>query len=100
MFCAYNRVGLLSDITRLLRENGLAVVRADIATQGEKAVDVFYLRDVTGKNVDLDFVDSVRREMSPLYLQVNNESTPRPSCPRYHFSLADMLKSYIERLIM
>ncbi|XVE97401.1 hypothetical protein REPUB_Repub03eG0016200 [Reevesia pubescens] len=61
---AENRVGLLSDITRVLRENGLTVVRADVETQGEKAVNIaFYIRDISGNEVDLDFVESVKKEM-------------------------------------
>ncbi|XP_074285588.1 ACT domain-containing protein ACR2 [Silene latifolia] len=96
--CANNRVGLLSDITRVLRENGLAVVRADIATEGEKAINAFYLRDVSGKKVDMEFVESVKKEMSPISVQVKNEETVRAGSPeRYHFSLADMLKSQLDR---
>ena len=96
---ANNRVGLLSDITRVLRENGLAVVRADVETQGEKAINAFYVRDVSGKNVvDMEFVESVRREMSPIYLHVKNEirSTPRASSAHY-FSLSNIVKSHLER---
>ncbi|KAL0394286.1 UNVERIFIED_CONTAM: ACT domain-containing protein ACR2 [Sesamum latifolium] len=66
--CAYNRVGLLSDITRVLRENGLAVLRADVATQGEKSVNAFYVRDISGNNVDLDFIKSMKREMGEIDL--------------------------------
>ncbi|KAJ8427221.1 hypothetical protein Cgig2_028745 [Carnegiea gigantea] len=96
---ANNRVGLLSDITRVLRENGLAVVRADVETQGEKAINAFYVRDVSGKNVvDMEFVESMRREMSPIYLHVKNEirSTTGASSPHY-FSLSNMVKSHLER---
>ncbi|GKU87809.1 hypothetical protein SLEP1_g2149 [Rubroshorea leprosula] len=39
--CAKDRVGLLSEVTRILRENGLSVTRADVTTTGEKAVNVF-----------------------------------------------------------
>ncbi|PON89878.1 ACT domain containing protein [Trema orientale] len=96
--CADNRVGLLSDITRVLRENGLAVVRADVATQGEKAVNAFYVRDISGNEVDMELVESMKKEMSPIVLQVTNES-PRPSSPeRSLFSLGYKLKSQIERL--
>ena len=96
---ANNRVGLLSDITRVLRENGLAVVRADVETQGEKAINAFYVRDVSGKDVvDMEFMESVRREMSPIYLHVKNEirSTHRASSPQ-RSSLSDMVKSHLDR---
>ncbi|XP_052176253.1 ACT domain-containing protein ACR2 isoform X2 [Diospyros lotus] len=99
---AKNRVGLLSDITRVLRENGLAVVRADVATQGGKSVNAFYLRDVSGKDVDMDFVESVKREMGPIDLAVKNEESLMPMASsdanqRSRFSISGMLKSQIER---
>ncbi|XWS70452.1 hypothetical protein CRYUN_Cryun03dG0049500 [Craigia yunnanensis] len=100
---AENRVGLLSDITRVLRENGLTVVRADVETQGEKAVNAFYVRDISGNEVDMDFVESVKKEMDVIDLEVKNYRTitPRPSShQRSHgglFYLGDVLKSQIER---
>ena len=77
--CADNRVGLLSDITRVLRENGLAVVRADVETHGDKAVNAFYVRDISGNEVDIDyFSKSVKREMGPIVtLHVKNETSRR-----------------------
>lgn len=101
---ATNRVGLLSDITRVLRENGLAVVRADIATQGEDAVNAFYVRDMSGNDVDMEFIKTMKREMGPIDLDVKNE-TPiisRTSPPngngRPRFSVGDILRSHVERL--
>ncbi|KAG2324364.1 hypothetical protein Bca52824_007092 [Brassica carinata] len=40
--CAKDRVGLLSEVTRILREHGLSVTRAGVTTVGEQAVNVFY----------------------------------------------------------
>ncbi|KAK9280389.1 hypothetical protein L1049_014078 [Liquidambar formosana] len=95
---ADNRVGLLSDITRVLRENGLIVVRADIARVGKKSVNAFYVRDISGNDVDMEFVESMKREMGPIYLQVKKDTTPRQNSPeRSRFSIGDMLKSQIER---
>lgn len=96
--CANNRVGLLSDITRVLRENGLVVVRADIETQGEKAVNAFYVRDISGNKVDMEFIESMKREMGPIDLAVKDD-TMRQSLPeRSRFSIGDMLKSQIDRI--
>ncbi|XP_059658167.1 ACT domain-containing protein ACR2 [Cornus florida] len=96
--CANNRVGLLSDITRVLRENGLVVVRADVATRGEKAVNAFYVRDISGNDVDMEFVESMKKEMGPIDLAVKNETTSRPNSPeRFRFSIGDILRSQIER---
>ncbi|XP_058112073.1 ACT domain-containing protein ACR2 isoform X2 [Magnolia sinica] len=97
--CAHDRVGLLSDVTRLLREYGLTVARADIETQGEEVINVFYVRDISGNAVDMEIVDSMKREMEPLALQVKSESLLRrsnsPERPR--FSFGNMLRSQIER---
>ncbi|XP_077222423.1 ACT-like superfamily protein isoform X2 [Tasmannia lanceolata] len=96
--CAHDRIGLLSDITRLLREYGLAVVRADVATQGGNVKNVFYVRDISGNAVDMEIVESMKREMEPLALQVKNISPRRLNMPeKSWFSLSDLLRSQIER---
>ena len=101
---AENRVGLLSDITRVLRENGLAVVRADVATQGEKAVNAFYVRDISGNEVDMGFIKSMKKEMGLTDLEViTTTTTPTRTIgnisphERHRFSFGDLLKSKIER---
>jgi [protein-PII] uridylyltransferase len=43
-----DRIGLLYDITRALFETGLSISSAIVATYGELAVDVFYVRDGFG----------------------------------------------------
>ncbi|KAJ8558539.1 hypothetical protein K7X08_034068 [Anisodus acutangulus] len=106
--CANNRVGLLSDITRVLRENGLAVVRADIATEGERARNIFYLRDISGNNIDMKFVKSMKTEMGEIDVAVNNETkttttttTTTPSSMKRvssFRSLGDLMKSQFEKL--
>ncbi|KAJ6673989.1 ACT DOMAIN-CONTAINING PROTEIN ACR2 [Salix viminalis] len=101
---AENRLGLLSDITRVLRENGLAVVRADVATQGEKAVNAFYVRDISGNEVDMGFIKSMKKEMGLTDLEViTTTTTPARTIgnisphERHRFSFGDLLKSQIER---
>ncbi|KAK7320679.1 hypothetical protein VNO77_30377 [Canavalia gladiata] len=100
--CADNRVGLLSDITRVLRENGLAVVRADVETHGAKSVNAFYVRDISGNEVDIDyFSKSVKREMGPIVtLHVRNDTIIRKKTTpeRSPLSFGGMLRSRIERL--
>lgn len=100
--CADNRVGLLSDITRVLRENGLAVVRADVETHGEKSVNAFYVRDISGNEVDIEyFSKSVKREMGPIVtLHVKNETSRRKtSSPETSpLSFGGKLRSGFERL--
>ncbi|KAJ4850002.1 DNA-directed RNA polymerase I subunit RPA2 [Turnera subulata] len=98
---AENRTGLLCDITRFLRENGLVVVRADIETQGEKAMNAFYVRDISGNEVDMEFVKSIKKEIGTkiIELEVKNDTRSRPpvSRERPHFSLGHRLKSHIGR---
>eukprot|EP00262_Sarcandra_glabra_P000400 TRINITY_DN10471_c0_g1_i1.p1 TRINITY_DN10471_c0_g1~~TRINITY_DN10471_c0_g1_i1.p1 ORF type:complete len:450 (+),score=43.23 TRINITY_DN10471_c0_g1_i1:121-1470(+) len=60
---ATDRVGLLSDVTRVLRENGLSVTRAGVTTVGEKAMNVFYVRDASGNPVDMDTIEGLRKEI-------------------------------------
>ncbi|CAI9267773.1 unnamed protein product [Lactuca saligna] len=100
--CANNRVGLLSDITRVLRENGLVVLRADLATKMDKCVDItFYVRDIFGNKVDMEFVKSMKREMGLIDLAVKNDKVVKPnSAPatKPRFSIGDIFKSQIERL--
>jgi [protein-PII] uridylyltransferase len=51
---ALDRPGLLFDLARGLSDLGLDIASAHIATFGEKAVDVFYVRDPFGKKVTND----------------------------------------------
>ncbi|MCD7452341.1 hypothetical protein HAX54_016269 [Datura stramonium] len=104
---ANNRVGLLSDITRVLRENGLTVVRADIATKGGRARNIFYVRDISGNNIDMKFVKSMKTEMEEIDVAVNNEitsttTTTTTTSSMTHVSsfrsLGDLMKSQFEKL--
>ncbi|GMI90825.1 ACT domain repeat 3 [Hibiscus trionum] len=61
--CAKDRVGLLSEVTRILRENGLSVRRAGISTVREQAVNVFYVRDAYGNPVDTKTIEALRQEI-------------------------------------
>ncbi|MHC8491522.1 [protein-PII] uridylyltransferase [Thalassospira sp. SM2505] len=49
---ARDRLGLLYDITRALRDLSLQIASARISTFGERAVDVFYVKDVFGLKID------------------------------------------------
>ncbi|KAJ6817290.1 ACT domain-containing protein ACR3 isoform X1 [Iris pallida] len=61
--CGRDRVGLLSDVTRVLREYGLSVTRADVMTVGEQAMNVFYVSDASGNPVDMKTIEGLRREI-------------------------------------
>jgi [protein-PII] uridylyltransferase len=47
-----DRPGLLYELTNALTSLGLSITTAKIATYGEQAVDVFYVKDVFGLKVD------------------------------------------------
>lgn len=68
--CTEDRLGLLSDITRIFRENSLRIKRAEISTEGGKAKDIFYVTDVTGSPVEQKTVDSIRELVGPDILHV------------------------------
>lgn len=46
-----DRPGLLFDLTRALSKLSLNIISAHIATYGERAVDVFYVTDLTGAKI-------------------------------------------------
>ncbi|KAM3286088.1 ACT domain-containing protein ACR1 [Capsicum chacoense] len=73
-----NRVGLLADVTRVFRENGLSISRAEIGVQGEQAVGTFYVKDTSGQAVNPETLEIVRREIGGTVL-VANEFSGRPS---------------------
>ncbi|KAF6135719.1 hypothetical protein GIB67_021335 [Kingdonia uniflora] len=54
-----DRQGLLSDVTRTFRENGLNVTRAEISTTGDMARNIFYVTDTSGHNLDPKLIDGV-----------------------------------------
>ncbi|KAJ6405417.1 hypothetical protein OIU84_013387 [Salix udensis] len=76
--CAKDRVGLLSEVTRILRENGLSVSRAGVMTIGEQATNVFYVRDASGNPVDMKIVEALRKEIGHTML-LNVKKTPASS---------------------
>ncbi len=59
-----DRPGLLYDVTQGLFESGLSISTSMIATYGEKAVDVFYVRDGFGHKVrHPDRLEAVERRL-------------------------------------
>jgi [protein-PII] uridylyltransferase len=59
-----DRPGLLHDLTRALFVAGLTIHSAQIATYGERAVDVFYVKDGFGlKITHSQRIEAVREKM-------------------------------------
>ncbi|XP_065873122.1 ACT domain-containing protein ACR1 [Euphorbia lathyris] len=69
--CTLNRMGLLSDLTRVFRENGLSISRAEVGMQDDRAVGSFYVTDVSGDAVSEHTIDLVRNEIGGSVLVVN-----------------------------
>ncbi|KAI3451903.1 hypothetical protein Pfo_008568 [Paulownia fortunei] len=110
--CTRNRTGLLSDVTRVFRENGLSINRAEIGIRGEKAVGTFYVKDTTGQNVNPETLEMVRQEIGGCIVVEDKssgtspEATPSRSSSssnsrmeeRSRFSLGNLLWAQLERL--
>lgn len=75
---ARDKVGLLSEVTRILRESGLSVSRADVTTVGEKAKNVFYVRDASGNPVDMNTIEGLRKEIGQT-MMLNVKKVPNSS---------------------
>lgn len=97
--CAHNSYGLLPYITRVLREHGLTVARADIVTQGEHMRNVFYIQDVSGKEIDVGILKLMRRELEPLAIQLKKERVSQglDSGERGGLSFVSLIRSQLER---
>ncbi|KAJ6713710.1 hypothetical protein OIU85_025347 [Salix viminalis] len=92
--CSEDRVGLLSDVTRIFRENGLSVTRAEVTTRGSQAVNVFYVIDSSGYPVKNETIEAVRKEIGLTILHVNDDAYSKsPPQERGLFSLSNIFRS-------
>ncbi|KAL5207412.1 hypothetical protein ABZP36_031847 [Zizania latifolia] len=73
--CGRDRVGFVSDVTRVLREHGLTVTRAGVTTVGEQAINVFYVRDASGQPVDMKTIEGLRVQIGQTVM-LNVRSVP------------------------
>ncbi|CAI8595552.1 unnamed protein product [Vicia faba] len=82
--CTTDRVGLLSNVTRIFRENSLTVTRAEVTTKGGKAVNTFYVRGASGCIVDSKTIEFIRQTIGNTILKVKGspESVPQDSPTR------------------
>ncbi|KAL2905300.1 ACT domain-containing protein ACR4 [Bienertia sinuspersici] len=73
--CTTDRAGLLSDVTRIFRENSLTVTQAEVTTRGGKAVNAFYVRDASGYTVDAKTIESIRLAIGQTILKVKGNNS-------------------------
>ncbi|CAK9142463.1 unnamed protein product [Ilex paraguariensis] len=64
------RVGLLSDVTQIFRENSLTVTRAEVTTRAGKAVNAFYVSYASRYSVDAKIIDSIKQAIGQTILRV------------------------------
>ena len=69
-----DRPGLLYDVTREISDLNLDIASAHIATFGEKAVDVFYVTDLTGKKITSSSRESAIRDRLTKALVARSEA--------------------------
>ncbi|KAE8717118.1 hypothetical protein F3Y22_tig00110059pilonHSYRG00091 [Hibiscus syriacus] len=80
--CIEDRLGLLSDRTRIFRENSLGIKRELISTKGGKANDTFYVMDVTVNLVDPKIIDSICRQIGRSALKMKRSTSVAPKPPQ------------------
>ncbi|KAJ0446435.1 putative [Protein-PII] uridylyltransferase [Helianthus annuus] len=99
--CGEDRVGLLSDVTRIFRENGLSITRAEVTTRGLKAVNTFYVTDSSGDQVKSGMIEAVRDAIgkSVLTWKEDNELKTGNSQPTTRFSLSGLFRSRSEKFL-
>ncbi|KAJ0106472.1 hypothetical protein Patl1_18635 [Pistacia atlantica] len=68
--CMEDRQGLLADVTRTFRENGLNITRAEISTRSEMALNAFYVTDAIGNPADPKIIEAVRQKVGLSNLKV------------------------------
>ncbi|QHO12215.1 ACT domain-containing protein [Arachis hypogaea] len=96
--CTTDRIGLLSDVTRIFRENSLTVTRAEVTTKGGKAVNTFYVRGASGCTVDSKTIESIRQAIGNTILKVKGapeESVPQDSPTRSLFGGLFKSRSFV-----
>ncbi|XP_020212817.1 ACT domain-containing protein ACR4 isoform X2 [Cajanus cajan] len=94
--CATDRVGLLSDVTRIIRENSLTVTRAEVTTKGGKAVNTFYVGGASGCLVESKTIESIRQAIGNTILKVKGkpeELKPAPQDSPTRFLFGGLFKS-------
>ncbi|KAL0421593.1 UNVERIFIED_CONTAM: ACT domain-containing protein ACR4 [Sesamum latifolium] len=98
--CSDDRVGLLSDVTRIFRENGLSVTRAEVTTRGTQAVNVFYVTDASGSPVKSETIEAVRKEIGLTILRVKDDTySSSPPQEMGRFSLGSLFRSRSEKFL-
>ncbi|RRT42876.1 hypothetical protein BHE74_00044792 [Ensete ventricosum] len=73
-----DRRGLLAEVTRTFRENGLSVTRAEITTKAGEAKNEFCVTDTSGQLPDRRAINAVIERIGKDHLKLNEQRGPRP----------------------
>ncbi|CAL9752213.1 unnamed protein product [Musa acuminata subsp. burmannicoides] len=73
-----DRRGLLADVTRTFRENGLSVTRAEITTKAGEAKNEFCVTDTNGQLPDRRAINAVIERIGKDHIKFNEQRGPRP----------------------
>lgn len=68
--CTADRQGLLAEVTRIFRENGLNVTKAKISTTKDTARNTFYVTNANGNPIDQKTIEAVRQRIGLKNLEV------------------------------
>jgi [protein-PII] uridylyltransferase len=78
-----DRPGLLYDLTNTISRLNLNIASAHVATFGERAVDVFYVTDLTGaKVVSTQRIGAIQRSLKSAFDTGDDEEKPPVRAPR------------------
>lgn len=70
---AENTTGLLSKVTRVIRENGLSITKVQIGVEGdEMAVGSFHVANSSGQELNPNIAELVRRQIGGSVVANNN----------------------------
>ena len=76
-----DRPGLLHDVTAAISENGLQIASAHVTTYGQRAVDVFYIKDVFGMKVENERRLAQLRDALLIALDSPDDADPSAATP-------------------
>jgi [protein-PII] uridylyltransferase len=78
-----DRPGLLYDLTNTISRLNLNIASAHVATFGERAVDVFYVTDLTGAKVaSAQRIKAIQRALKAIFDTADDEEKPAARAPR------------------
>ncbi|XP_078171720.1 ACT domain-containing protein ACR4-like [Carex rostrata] len=96
--CCEDRVGLLAEVTRIFRENGLSVTQAEVTTRDSKALNTFYVVDASGDQVRTETIEVVRNTIGQTILLVKDDNTVESNnSSQARFSLGNLFRSRSEK---